>query len=361
MEKLLRDLFSEGAYHFRDHLVDWETVCHSKERGGLDMGRVVERNKALLMKWLWRFPKERQQLWYKVTESKFGLAPNQWTQGSQTEGLLEAYGKLSFHIMECFNILFLLKLVTEIVLDFRRMFGWAKLLVSVGPSLYRLSSFKNKPISNFSDNSSSMIGGSPSWNLHFSRNFDDREISQLQILLKLERVRICNSIEDRREWLVDSSGTFSCKSAFAHLTKDNSIPVCFPAKYLWKLTIPSKVEVFVWLLVLGKLSVCNVLQNRRRYQTLSPGCYVFYKKDSDCTDHLFLRCDFSSRLWCKILKSLGRVWVVPGFCSDLLGLGQGLHLNQKCGTPCKVAVAATLWAIWLEQNKRIFEDAEDSF
>ena len=50
---------------------------------------------------------------------------------------------------------------------------------------------------------------------HFSQNLLDREIDQLLELLEiLERKRVCTSVEDRRDWVVDSSGEISCKYAF---------------------------------------------------------------------------------------------------------------------------------------------------
>ena len=56
------------------------------------------------------------------------------------------------------------------------------------PSLFRISSFKSRPISEFWDQSITSLGDSPSWNFHFPRNLLDREICQLQQLLQsLER------------------------------------------------------------------------------------------------------------------------------------------------------------------------------
>ena len=84
------------------------------------------------------------------------------------------------------------------------------------PSLFRLSTFNSRPISDFVDQMKLQEEGYTSWNLHFSRNLLDREIIQLQDLLQsLEGRQLCNSLEDKRIWLADSSGLFSCKSAFA--------------------------------------------------------------------------------------------------------------------------------------------------
>ena len=197
-------------------------------------------------------------------------------------------------------------------------------------SLFRLSSLKSRPISEFYNHSSLSMGGSTTWNLHFSRGLLDREIDQLiQLLQILETIKVSPAVEDRREWIVDSSGIFSCKSAFIWMRKDVSLPVNLQAKVIWKLTIPVKVKVFSWLLVLGKVSVHTTFQKRRPYQLLSPGWCVLCKKDNESIDHLFLHCEFSSRLWCNFLKELGRLWVIQKSTMELLCLGQGFFLNKK--------------------------------
>lgn len=45
--------------HNSSHLVSWETISNSKENGGLGIGNLPLRNKALLGKWWWRFPRRR--------------------------------------------------------------------------------------------------------------------------------------------------------------------------------------------------------------------------------------------------------------------------------------------------------------
>ena len=53
-------------------------VARPKIKDGLGIGRLKERNKALLFKRLWRFPLEQESLWTKVIKSKFRLHPNRW-------------------------------------------------------------------------------------------------------------------------------------------------------------------------------------------------------------------------------------------------------------------------------------------
>ena len=230
------------------------------------------------------------------------------------------------------------------------------------PSLFRLSTFRSRPISYFVDQTRLQEEGTTSWNFHFSRNLLDREILQLQELLqRLHGRHLSNTLEDRRIWLADSSGIFSCKSAFACLRGDNSIPVNHLAKSIWKLSIPVKVKVFTWLLVLGKLNVHSNLQRRRPYYYLSPGWCALCKKSNESIDHLFLHCDFSYRLWSKVVKEFGTEWVPPSSSTELLLFYGGSSFTKKGKTLWKVVATTTFWAIWLERNNRIFEEGEGTF
>ncbi|XP_062114724.1 uncharacterized protein LOC133825847 [Humulus lupulus] len=75
IEKLMRDFLWEGAdWSGPDHLVSWLEVCNSRGHGGLGIGNLVKRNKAFLMKWLWRFPLEDYLKVFFVIGSNYALA-----------------------------------------------------------------------------------------------------------------------------------------------------------------------------------------------------------------------------------------------------------------------------------------------
>ena len=59
MEKIQRDfLWGGGNLERKLHLVNWETVCLSKQEGGLGIRNLSKFNRALLGKWSWRFVME---------------------------------------------------------------------------------------------------------------------------------------------------------------------------------------------------------------------------------------------------------------------------------------------------------------
>ncbi|KAK3227947.1 hypothetical protein Dsin_007809 [Dipteronia sinensis] len=74
IERCQRGFFwSDGAVKRKILAVDWETVCKSKRKGGLGIGRILDKNKRSLAKWVWRFGKERGSLWKKVICAKYGI------------------------------------------------------------------------------------------------------------------------------------------------------------------------------------------------------------------------------------------------------------------------------------------------
>jgi hypothetical protein len=74
LERLQRDFLWSGIgdevkFHL---LVNWHTICTPTKEGGLGVRNLIQFNRALLGKWLWRFAKEWEALWRLVIEVKYG-------------------------------------------------------------------------------------------------------------------------------------------------------------------------------------------------------------------------------------------------------------------------------------------------
>jgi hypothetical protein len=48
---------------FKFHLVNWSKVCMLMEVGGLGVRNLIQFNRALLDKWLWRFANDVDAWW----------------------------------------------------------------------------------------------------------------------------------------------------------------------------------------------------------------------------------------------------------------------------------------------------------
>ena len=67
IEKIQRGFFwGDGTEKRKLRLVGWEQICQNKRNGGLGIGKIMDKNKSLLAKWMWQFSKEDSSLWKRV-------------------------------------------------------------------------------------------------------------------------------------------------------------------------------------------------------------------------------------------------------------------------------------------------------
>ncbi|GKF61617.1 hypothetical protein Tco_0181671, partial [Tanacetum coccineum] len=52
--------------------VKWNSVLAAKEKGGLGVSSLFALNRALLMKWFWRFYSHNDSLWSRVIKAIYG-------------------------------------------------------------------------------------------------------------------------------------------------------------------------------------------------------------------------------------------------------------------------------------------------
>ena len=89
LETLQRDfIWGDMGDEHKFHLVNWQQVCSPLQDGGLGIRNLSVFNKALLGKWLWRYPIESDSLWHQVVDSKYG---SQWG-GWCSNRVREPYG-----------------------------------------------------------------------------------------------------------------------------------------------------------------------------------------------------------------------------------------------------------------------------
>lgn len=96
----------------------------------------------------------------------------------------------------------------------------------------------------------SSVSSHQGWNFKFFRNLNDRGSIDLSALLSLlDGFSLSSFIPDRRIWIANSSGVFSCKSYFDKLIGSPNLPIFLPSAMIWKASVPLKVHVFAWTVV----------------------------------------------------------------------------------------------------------------
>ena len=67
LDKIQRDFLCGGGFLERKlHLINWDSVCQSKEKGGLGIRNLSNFNRPLLGKWSWRFVMDDNSTWRSV-------------------------------------------------------------------------------------------------------------------------------------------------------------------------------------------------------------------------------------------------------------------------------------------------------
>ena len=118
------------------------------------------------------------------------------------------------------------------------------------PSLFRVTTTKNYPISIILGNNTSL-----SWDLTFHYNLIDTEIEDLERAMFLfSLVHLTPSVLDAKGWVLSSLGIFSVKSFFSALDFSLDSIHFYQANFLWKSRVPSKIRVFAWLVALKKVN-----------------------------------------------------------------------------------------------------------
>ena len=97
--------------------------------------------------------------------------------------------------------------------------------------------------------------------LSFRRTFSDQMFSRW-----LELVEIVSSIEyndggDSLVWEYDSKRIYTSKSLYAIINFRGIVPMYIPA--VWKIKVPPRIQVFLWLLSHNKLMTVDNLLERR--------------------------------------------------------------------------------------------------
>ncbi|XBH79743.1 hypothetical protein VPH35_105647 [Triticum aestivum] len=162
-----------------------------------------------------------------------------------------------------------------------------------------------------------------------------------------ELIEIAKSIAftdecDSLVWQYESSGQYSSTSLYAIINFRGVTPVFLPA--VWKIIIPPRVHIFLWLLFYNKLMTRDNLL-KRNLKKPEECVFCAYKETAT---YLFFDCVVAKEIWSVAsdllhrplganLESIASLWVADKKLD---------HVNTVC--------SAVLWALWKHSNNMIF-------
>lgn len=157
---------------------------------------------------------------------------------------------------------------------------------------------------------------------------------------------------DSWKWKGDASGNFTVKSAKLVLYSDLNPSSSLTIK--WRGWVPLKCKIMVWRAVRDRLPTRIELM-KRGVPIRDVSC-VFCQSDQESALHLFSGCMFSLEIWNKVSSwcRLGQFFAFD--VKDILEFVEAHSISKKKKYALRGIVFTTLWSIWNERNKRVFED-----
>lgn len=134
----------------------------------------------------------------------------------------------------------------------------------------------------------------------------------------LKPISLMREVEDKWCWKHSIMQVFLIKTAYSFLTSSSDDSQLADTerritKKYWLRVAPSKFLVHGWSLLLDRLPMRKLLQQRSVMDFLPSPCYVFCFRHDEESQHLFFTCGVSDQLWKGIFDWLG---VQPRHYSD---------------------------------------------
>ncbi|KAF7835780.1 ribonuclease H [Senna tora] len=260
------------------HLASRKKIFRSKDKGGLGLRQTSLFNKALLAKQVWRIVSQPTSIYSKWACAKYFKCnlespPKKTTQPSAIWKCIDKSGKLIFD-----NLWWSVGSGAQIPLGSK--FWWP--LQATLPQHSQQHTVANLVDTN-----------TRAWNHQLVNQLFAPHIARdiLQIPLSV------SDFDDRLSWKFSTSGEYKVSEGYHFLSdagRQNNPSDFFPWKFLWSLSIPSRVKNFVWRILNDALP--NLTNLKRHHMPVEEICYLC-QQESESLDHIFITCPFARAIW----------------------------------------------------------------
>nr|CCA66180.1 hypothetical protein [Beta vulgaris subsp. vulgaris] len=365
INKLMRAFLWCGDFGKRPFsMVSWSIVQQPKTSGGLGIGNILHKNLSLLFKWIWRLFENPSSMWGSIIRSKYNYSSTcsisdlkKPVSGGPWKSICAAV--LGHEGARLIAVNGMRKNVGNGISSLFWHDTWLceQPLKRIAPRLFSIAINKNSSIASYG------VWEGFNWVWVFSwkrvlRPQDLVEKAHLDELLK--SVRLDPNADDQLIWAPEKSGRFSTKSFSKELSKMTPPTHSDAVKGVWRGLVPHRIEVFVWIALLGKINSRHKLAAFgiiSEEEDICPLC----DEGSETSDHLLLHCVEAQKLWAWWLDIWKVKWVFPSSLLD--AFSQWKCIKKKSNFFKKVWAASffvIIWTIWKERNLRIFHNSSSN-
>ncbi|GJV52623.1 RNA-directed DNA polymerase, eukaryota [Tanacetum coccineum] len=326
--------------------VKWSKVLAPKKHGGLGVSSFYALNRALLVKWMWRFLSKDNSLWVRVIST---------IHGSYSQKLTASHPSLWSSIIK--EIHAIKSQGIDVISHCKIRIGngthtqfWNEfwlgdsVLKDMFPRLYALENCKDCYVA---DKLLSSVTSS------FRRTVrGGAEAQQLSRLLETLEPVILSNMEDRWVWDMNGDGVFRVKDV-RNLLDDIVLPKD-ESPTRWIKCVPIKINIFAWKVYLDRLPT-RLNLSRRGVEVISVSCPNYSNSDEDTT-HLF----FNSGLALDVMHLVCCWWNLErssfSSYSDWLEWFKSLRMGSKIKDVLEGVFYVAWWCIWSYRNHLLFAD-----
>eukprot|EP00253_Pinus_taeda_P003073 PITA_03073 len=160
---------------------------------------------------------------------------------------------------------------------------------------------------------------------------------------------------DILRWGNSMKGSFTTKEAYFLTSKESGNVENPNWRVVWERNWWPKVSIFIWLASKNKILTWDRIQKKG---FIGPSRCCLCNSEWGSRDHLLLHCPFAKTLWINIKRYFGKLENAPREFNDVV-----FQWNKEV-FQCKVVRRAwdlisgfSLWMIWKERNRRIFQNS----
>ncbi|GKB76698.1 RNA-directed DNA polymerase, eukaryota [Tanacetum coccineum] len=349
MERIRSNFFKGSDSNDRKiSWVSWDKVLASKKVGGLGVSSYYALNRALILKWVWRFVSQDGSLWFRVIQALYGSSL-ETHQVHMTSLWCSILRELNVLVLKGFDLLAHCK---KRIGDGNNTSFWRDPWVGdqplrlMFPRLFVLE--KEKEISVASKL------GLPSVDASFRRQIRGGiESQQWNDLISVLDCIILSPAADR--WICDLNGDGMFRVKDIRSSIDSIILPSDAISTRWVKFVPIKINVFVWRARLDRLPT-RVNLDRRGVTLDSVLCPVCGMATED-SSHVLFRCELAS----LIIRKICRWWELDSqvFSSfaDWDVWFSSIRLSTKSKLLLEGVFFVAWWYIWYFRNQLIFSES----
>ncbi|GJY50398.1 RNA-directed DNA polymerase, eukaryota [Tanacetum coccineum] len=294
MERIRSNFFKGADYNDRKiSWVSWDKVLASKKVGGLGVSSYYALNRALILKWVWRFVSQDGSLWFRVIQALYGtsLESHQVQITSLWSSILREMHVL---VLKGFDLMAHCK---KRIGDGNNTSFWRDSWIGdhplclMFPRIFVLEKEKEITVA-------SKLG-LPSVDSSFRRQIRDGiERQQWMDLISVLDCVILSPTKDR--WICDLNGDGLFRVKDIRSSIDSILLPSDAISTRWVKYVPIKINVFVWRARLDRLPTRVNLDRRGVIidSVLCPLCGAV----SEDISHVLFRCDLASRIFRRICR-----------------------------------------------------------